>query len=70
MGNKKCVMWYLILYLDKNKRKVLKIINCKTLKDIAYLLNMKYTEVANFYHGQKKAKGVLEFISITQNYNI
>lgn len=70
MGNKKGIIWYLILFNNEQKTEIFKVITCNTIKEIAYLLDMKPSRVSNFYHKLIKSKGALKYIGITQNYKI
>ena len=70
MGNKKGIIWFLILYSNPEKTEVFKVINCQTIKEVAYYLNMKPARVSNFYHKLIKPAGVFKLIGLTQNYKI
>ena len=70
MGNKKGLIWYLTLFVDKEKTEVFKSIPCKSIKEISYLIDMKPQVISNYYHKQIKARGVLEYCNITQNVNL
>ena len=41
MGNKKGLIWYLILFTDENKTEVFKTIPCETIKEMSYYLGVK-----------------------------
>lgn len=70
MGNKKGLIWYLILFTDENKTEVFKTIPCQTIKEMSYYLDMPTQVISNFYHKQIKARGVLKYCNITQNLNL
>ena len=70
MGNKKGLIWYLILFTDTTKTEVFKTIPCDTIKDMSYYLNIPSQVISNFYHKQIKARGVLKYCGITQNLNL
>tara|TARA_R110002096_G_scaffold312952_3_gene507251 strand:- start:670 stop:882 length:213 start_codon:yes stop_codon:yes gene_type:complete len=70
MGNKKGLIWYLTIFYDKEKSEPFKVLECNTIKDISYLLNMSPQVISNYYHKQIKARGVLEYCNITQNLNL
>lgn len=54
-------MWLLIIYFDKQKSRELKQIEVNTIRDIAYLLNLKQTEISNFYHGLIYSRDILDY---------
>tara|TARA_Y100001973_G_C5205724_1_gene341409 strand:+ start:37 stop:249 length:213 start_codon:yes stop_codon:yes gene_type:complete len=70
MGNKKGLIWYLILFTDETKTEVFKTIPCETIKEMSYYLNIPPQVISNFYHKQIKARGVLKYCGITQNLNL
>ena len=70
MGNKKGLIWYLILFDCDKKQNPFKVIKCDSVKEIAYYLNMDSQVVSNFYHKQIKPRGVLRYCNITQNVNL
>ena len=70
MGNKKGLLWYLTLFTNETKSEVFKTIPCKTIKEMAYYLDIDASIVSNYYHGQIKARGILKFCNITQNLKL
>jgi hypothetical protein len=70
MGNKKGLIWYLILFTNEEKNEVFKVISTNTIKEMSYLLDMKPSVISNFYHKQIKPRGVLKYCNITQNLNL
>jgi len=70
MGNKKGLIWYLVLFTNEEKTEVFKTIPCNTIKEMSYYLDIKPQVISNYYHKQIKARGVLKYCSITQNLNI
>lgn len=70
MGNKKGLLWYLILFTNEDKNEVFKTIPCRTIKEMAYYLDIKPAIISNYYHKQIKARGVLKYCNITQNLKI
>ena len=70
MGNRKGLKWFLILFIDKNKTEIFKIIPCKTIKEMAYYLNLPQNTINNFYHNLIKSRGILDYCNITQNYKL
>lgn len=54
-------MWLLILYYDKEKTRNLKTIEINTIKNISYLLNLKQSDISNFYHGLIYSRGLLDY---------
>ena len=70
MGNKKGLIWYLILFDSVEKSNVFKVLECKSIKEMSYYLDLEPSIISNYYHGQIKARGVLEYCSITQNLKL
>ena len=70
MGNKKNLIWYLTLFDSTDKTNVFKVIKCDTINDMSYYLNIEPQVISNFYHKQIKARGVLQYCSITQNLKL
>ena len=70
MGNKKDLVWYLILFTNIEKTEVFKIIPCNTIKEMSYYLDITPSIISNYYHKQIKARGVLKYCNITQNLKI
>ena len=70
MGNKKGLVWYLILFTDKTKQQIFKVINCNSIVEMGYYLDVKPQLLSNFYHKLTKPRGILNLISITQNIHI
>ena len=70
MGNKKDLVWFLILFTNIEKTEVFKIIPCNTIKEMSYYLDITPSIISNYYHKQIKARGVLKYCNITQNLKI
>lgn len=66
MGNKKASVWVVELFTNKAKTQMLKVYEFSTVKEIAYVLNMKPTTVSNFYHQLIHPRGNLEYVTIYQ----
>ena len=54
-------MWLLILYYDKEKKNQFKVLEVDTIKHLGYLLDMKSSDISNFYHGLIYSRGNLDF---------
>jgi len=70
MGNKKGLIWYLVIFDSEKKENVFKVLECGSVKEMAYYLGMDNQVISNFYHKQIKARGVLKYCNITQNLNL
>tara|TARA_R110001592_G_scaffold78043_2_gene234451 strand:- start:542 stop:754 length:213 start_codon:yes stop_codon:yes gene_type:complete len=70
MGNKKGLIWYLILFDSVEKSNVFKVLECKSIKEMSYYLGVDNQIISNFYHKQIKPRGVLKYCNITQNVNL
>jgi hypothetical protein len=60
MGNKKGLIWYLVLFDSKEKSNVFKVLECSSVKEMGYYLGMDSQVISNFYHKQIKPRGVLK----------
>tara|TARA_R110000803_G_scaffold196269_1_gene259536 strand:+ start:87 stop:269 length:183 start_codon:yes stop_codon:yes gene_type:complete len=54
-------MWVLFVYKDKDKNDLIKVMNCNTVKEIGYLLDMKPSVVSNYYHKLIRERGLLKY---------
>ena len=70
MGNKKNLIWYLILFTNDEKKDIFKVIKCSSIVEMGYYLDVKPQLLSNFYHKLTKPRGILNLISITQNTKI
>lgn len=70
MGNKKGLIWYCILFNNKEKSEICKVLKCDTISEMSYYLDIPAQTIRNFYHNNIKARGVLEYCNITQNLKI
>ena len=70
MGNKKNLIWYCVLFYNKEKTEIIKTLKCYTIKEMSYYLAMDPQIIRNFYHKNIKARGVLEYCNITQNLKV
>ena len=62
----KDIKWLLFLYEDEERHKLFKFFELNTIKEIAYLLNMKPQEISNYYHKLIKERGPLKYCVIYQ----
>jgi|GEM_PF-6113990 len=62
----KDIRWLLCLYKDKDKTDLWKLMEFKTIKEVAYILGMKAQEISNFYHQLIKERGPLQYCIIYQ----
>ena len=51
--------WVLYLFEDNNKRDLLKIMEFKRIKDVAFVLDMDASIISNWYHGLINDRGIL-----------
>jgi|TARA_R100000808_G_C2155019_1_gene166632 hypothetical protein len=59
--------WYLVLFTDKERTDLYKVLECYTIKQVAYLLDMKPQEVSNYFHKLINPRGNLEYCLLYQN---
>ena len=60
-------MWKIDLYYDLQKKDFIKTLNANTLREVAYLFNIRIYDISNFYHKITKPKGVLRYITLSKN---
>ena len=51
--------WILYLFEDNKKRDLLKIMEFKRIKDVAFVLNIDAAVISNWYHGLINDRGIL-----------
>ena len=66
MGNKKDAVWIVELFTSKTKNKRLKVYELNTIKEIAYIFNMKPSTISNYYHSLIRPRGALQYANIYQ----
>ena len=66
MGNKKNSVWVMELYTNKEKDELVKVYEFTTIRQVAYVLDMKPSTVSNFYHSLIAPRGNLKFVNIYQ----
>lgn len=66
LNRKRELVWYLILFTDEKKAEVLRILRCRTMRELAYYLDMKPQTVSNYFHGLIRARGILHKCGISQ----
>ena len=59
--------WYLILFKDKEKKEIFKVLECKTIKEVAYLLDLEPQVVSNYYHNLINERGNLKYCVLYQS---
>jgi hypothetical protein len=59
--------WILILFTDESKKEIFKILECNTIKEVAYLLDLKPQVVSNYYHNLINERGKLKYCFLYQN---
>lgn len=59
--------WFLILFTDKEKKEIFKVLECKTIKEVAYLLDLEPQVVSNYYHNLINERGNLKYCVLYQS---
>ncbi len=62
--------WILYLFENEEKTDLLKIMEFKTIKDVAYVLNIDASVISNFYHGLINARGILKNCVLYQSVSL
>tara|TARA_Y100001951_G_C11134085_1_gene179839 strand:+ start:26 stop:229 length:204 start_codon:yes stop_codon:yes gene_type:complete len=52
--------WILYLFESNNKTDLLKIMEFKTIKDVAFVLAMDASVISNWFHGLINPRGILK----------
>tara|TARA_R110002012_G_scaffold170929_3_gene335568 strand:- start:1782 stop:1982 length:201 start_codon:yes stop_codon:yes gene_type:complete len=60
------IKWILFIFEDLERTKLLKSYEFKTIKEIAYILDMKQQDISNYFHGLIKERDVLRYCYIYQ----
>ena len=66
MGNKKNSVWVVELYTSKDKDELLKVYEFTTIRQVAFVLDMKPSTISNFYHRLIAPRGNLQFVNLYQ----
>jgi hypothetical protein len=59
--------WFVILFTDKDKKEVFKILELNTIKQVSYLIGEKPQTISNYYHKLIKSRGNLNYCDILQS---
>jgi hypothetical protein len=52
--------WVLYLFEDKEKSDLFKIMEFRTIKDLAYVLDIEQQIISNWFHGLINPRGILK----------
>ena len=52
--------WILYLFENDEKRELLKIMEFKTIKDVAFVLDVNAAVISNWFHGLINPRGILK----------
>ena len=66
----KNTQWILYLFTDKNKKEIFKIMEFKSIKDIAYVLNLQPQVISNYFQGLIKPRGILNNCALYQSVRL
>ena len=70
MGNKKNCIWIVELYANKTKDELIKVYEFTTIRQTAYVLDLKPSTVSNYYHSLIAPRGNLKYVNLYQKkYN-
>ena len=56
--------WSVILFSSREKTEILTILHLRTMREVAYILDLKINSCSNYYHNLIKPYGILKNISI------
>ena len=59
--------WFLILFTSQEKNEIFKVLECKTIKQVAYLLDLSPQIVSNSYHTLINERGNLKYCVLYQS---
>jgi len=62
--------WVLYLFESKDKTDLLKIMEFRTIKEVAYVLQMSPSDVSNYFHGLIHARGILKNCVLHQSFTL
>jgi len=60
------IIWYLFVFIDKDKTDLYKVMKFDKIKDLAYVVGLEHTIVSNYFHNLIKPRGLLEYCYIYQ----
>jgi hypothetical protein len=59
--------WVVYLFYDDKKKDIFKIMEFKTIKQVAYCLDIDPQTISNYFHGLIKPRGILKNIVLYQS---
>ena len=59
--------WILYLFENDEKRDLLKIMEFKTIKDVAFVLDIDPSVISNWFHGLINPRGILKNFMLHQS---
>ena len=59
--------WVLYLFEDKDKIQIFKIMEFKTIKELAYVLDTQPSIISNWFHGLINPRGILNNCMLVQS---
>lgn len=59
--------WVVYLFTDTNKKEIFKIMEFKTIKEVAYCLDIDAQTISNYYHKLIKPRGILKNLILYQS---
>ena len=62
--------WILYLFENDEKRDLLKIMEFKTIKDVAFVLDVDPSVISNWFHGLINPRGILKNCVLVQSVPI
>lgn len=66
----KNTQWILYLFTDNTKQEIFKIMEFKSIKDIAYVLDLQPQVISNYFHGLIKPRGILNNCALYQSVRL
>ena len=66
----KNTQWILYSFTDSNKNEIFKIMEFKSIKDIAYVLDLQPQVISNYFHGLIKPRGILNNCALYQSVRL
>ncbi len=58
--------WVLFIFRDLEQKDLIKILPLQSIKQVAYLVGLKPSEVSNFYHSLILPRGLLKYCKLIQ----
>jgi hypothetical protein len=62
----KCVKWRVILYSDEDKTRIVGVHHYHTIREMAYVLDVRPSVISNFFHKLIAPRSTLRYVDVVR----